>query len=271
MAELNIHQVTFREQWNFRQAVEGLARHGIHSTAVWREKLHEVGVGEGARILRDNGMAVTGLAAGGLVSAPSSEGFAAALDDSRRLFEEAAEIGAEHVVFLAGGLVEGSKDLAGARERAIEGINILVPDARAAGVKIGLEPLHPMVCARRSVLVTLRQANDWCDQLDAPDAIGIVVDTYAVWWDPEVAEQIARAGRRICSFHINDWLEKTQDIRLDRGMMGDGVIDIARLRRMVEAAGYTGPNEVEIFSERNWWRRDPIEVIEVIKSRAAGL
>ncbi len=271
MAELNVHQVTFREQWNFRQAVEGLARHGIHSTAVWREKLHEVGVAEGARILRDNGMAVSGLAAGGLVTAAGAEGFQAALDDSRRFFEEAAAIGADHVVFLAGGLVEGSKDLVAARERALEGIGILLPDARVAGVKIGIEPLHPMMCATRSVLATLRQANDWCDRLDADDIVGIVVDTYTVWWDPEVLVQIARAGKRICAFHVNDWLTDTQDIRLDRGMMGDGVIDIAGLRGMVDAAGYSGPNEVEIFSARYWWRRDPDEVIETIKARAAAL
>ena len=271
MAELNIHQVTFREQWDFRQAVEGLTRNGIHSTAVWRDKLHEVGVDDAVRILQDNQMTVTGLAAGGLVTAPSEQGFQTALDDSRRFLEEAAAIGAGHVVFLAGGLVEGSKDLVAARERALEGISILLPDARGAGVKIGIEPLHPMVCATRSVLATLRQANDWCDRLGADDTVGIVVDTYTVWWDPDVAEQIARAGKRICAFHINDWLEDTQDIRLDRGMMGDGVIHIASLRAMVEAAGYSGPNEVEIFSARNWWQRDPDEVIKVIKDRVAAL
>jgi sugar phosphate isomerase/epimerase len=135
------------------------------------------------------------------------------------------------------------------------------------GVKIALEPLHPMVCATRSVLSTVKLANAWCDSLGAEDIVGIAVDTYAVWWDPDIETEIARAGKRICSFHVSDWLVDTQDLRLDRGMMGDGVIDLPALRRRVEAAGYDGYVEVEIFSQRNWWQRDPDEVIGVIKDR----
>ncbi|HXP78162.1 MAG TPA: TIM barrel protein, partial [Stellaceae bacterium] len=131
----------------------------------------------------------------------------------------------------------------------------------------GLEPLHPMICATRSVLSTIKLANEWCDALAAEDAVGIAVDTYAVWWDPELEAGIARAGKRICAFHVSDWLPDTQDLRLDRGMMGDGVIDIPAIRRMVEAAGYTGQREVEIFSARNWWKRDADEVIRVIRER----
>jgi sugar phosphate isomerase/epimerase len=117
------------------------------------------------------------------------------------------------------------------------------------------------------VLSTVGLANDWCDALDAGDAVGIVVDTYAVWWDPDLEDQIKRAGRRICAFHVNDWLEDTQDLRLDRGMMGDGVIDIPAIRRMVEEAGYAGQREVEVFSARDWWTRDPDEVIRIVKER----
>jgi sugar phosphate isomerase/epimerase len=124
-----------------------------------------------------------------------------------------------------------------------------------------------MICATRSVLSTLKLANDWCERLGADDIVGIAVDTYAMWWDPEIGPEIARAGKRICSFHVSDWLADTQSLRLDRGMMGDGVIDLRALRVMVEAAGYEGYVEVEIFSERNWWRRDPDEVIGVIKDR----
>jgi sugar phosphate isomerase/epimerase len=124
-----------------------------------------------------------------------------------------------------------------------------------------------MICATRSVLSTVKLANAWCDNLGAEDIVGIAVDTYAVWWDPDIEAEIARAGRRICSFHVSDWLADTQDLRFDRGMMGDGVIDLPALRRMVERAGYDGYVEIEIFSQRNWWQRDPDEVIGVIKHR----
>ncbi len=266
-SNLNIHQVTFRDQWSFRESVEGMARHGVHATAVWREKLHEIGVEEGARILRDNGMKVSAICPVGLVTAPGESGFQAGLDDNRRAIEEAVAIGAPCLVFISGGLPERSTDLESARAQTLAGIAALVPEARAAGIKLGIEPLHPMICAFRAVLCTLEQANDWCDQLDADDTVGVVVDTYHVWWDPNISREIARAGERIRAFHINDWLVDTEDLRLDRGMMGDGVIDIPGMRRMVEQAGYNGPPEVEIFSAKNWWRRDPGEVIEVIKER----
>ena len=124
-----------------------------------------------------------------------------------------------------------------------------------------------MTCASRSVVTTVGLANDWCDALGAEDAVGIVLDTYAVWWDPDLERQIKRAGERICAFHVNDWLEDTRDPRLDRGMMGDGVIDIPAIRRMVEGAGYAGQCEVEIFSAGNWWKRDPQEVVRVCIER----
>ena len=266
-SNLNIHQVTFRDQWSCRESVEGMARQGVHATAVWREKLHEAGVEEGARILRDNGMKVSAICPVGLVTAPGESGFQAGLDDNRRAIEEAVAIGAPCLVFISGGLPEGSRDLESARAQTLETLAALVPEARAAGIKLGIEPLHPMICAFRAVLCTLEQAGNWCDQLDADDTVGVVVDTYHVWWDPNVSREIARAGNRICAFHINDWLEDTEDLRLDRGMMGDGVIDIPGIRKMVERAGYSGPPEVEIFSAKNWWRRDPSEVIEVIKER----
>ena len=266
-SRLAIHQVTLREQWSFRESVEGLTRHGIHQTAIWREKLHEEGVREGAKILRDCGMRVTGFCVGGLVTSPNPLAWEAAIEDNRRVLEEAAAVGADHIVWIAGGLEPDSKDIAGARARALEAFARLVPDARAAGVKLGIEPLHPMICNSRSVLCTLEQANDWCDQLEADDIVGIVVDTYAVWWDPNLEPETRRAGSRICAFHVNDWLPNTEDLRLDRGMMGDGVIDIPAIRQMVERVGYSGACEVEIFSARNWWQRDPDEVIQVIRER----
>ena len=266
-SRLAIHQVTFHRQWSFRESIEGLARHGVRRTAVWREKLHEIGVDEGARVLRDNGMEVTGLSVGGLATSPDPQEWQAAVDENRRVIDEAAVIGADHVVVLSGGLVRDSKDIQGARARALDAIAQVVPDARQAGVRLGLEPLHPMLCANRAVLCTLGQANDWCRQLGNSEAVGIVVDTYAVWWDPQMESELEIAGSRICAFHVNDWLADTRDLRLDRGMIGDGLIDIPAIRRAVEKAGYEGPCEVEIFSERDWWQRDPDQVVEVIKDR----
>lgn len=265
---LSINQVTTREQWSLREAVEGYARQGVHGIAVWRDKMQEGGgVKEAVRLLEDNAMQVSGFCIGGLITDTDEAAFRARLDDNRRVIEEAAAIKARAIVFVAGGLPEGSKDLARARGRVLEGLSVLLPEAKAAGVTLAMEPLHPMIAATRSVLTTLKEANDWCDQLGDGPELGIAVDVYHLWWDPELEAQIARAGKRIAAFHINDWLTDTQDLRLDRGMMGDGVIDIPRIRGWVEAAGFTGHREVEIFSERNWWRKSGDEVVRVIKQR----
>jgi sugar phosphate isomerase/epimerase len=267
-ALLSINQVTTREQWSLRQAIEGYASQGVHGIAVWRDKMHEGGgVKEAARQLEDNAMEVSGFCIGGLMSSSHDAEFQVRLDDNRRVIEEAAAIKARAVVFVAGGLPEGSTDLDRAYGQVLKGLSILLPEAKAAGVTLALEPLHPMIAASRSVLTTLKQANDWCDQLGDGPELGIAVDVYHLWWDPELEKEIARAGKRIAAFHINDWLAETQDLRLDRGMMGDGVIDIPKIRRWVEAAGYTGHREVEIFSERNWWKKSGEEVVRVITER----
>ncbi len=264
---LSINQVTVLPQWSLAECIQGLARHQVGGISVWREKLHETGVAEAARLIEDHGLSVSGLCFAGMITSVDEAEAARALDEVRRAIDEAAAIKARCLVFVAGGVDPRARDLAATRARALERVASLIPHARQAGVKIGLEPLHPMLCGHRSVLSTLGIANDWCDALDAEDVIGIAVDTYAVWWDPDLEAQIARAGSRICAFHISDWLADTRDLRLDRGMMGDGLIDIPAIRRMVQAAGYEGQFEVEIFSERNWWKRDPDEVVRVVKER----
>jgi sugar phosphate isomerase/epimerase len=264
---LSINQVTLMQQWSLRQAIEGIARAGLSSISIWRDKLKELGVAEAARMLEARGMTVSGLCFAGLITSPDRGEAQAALDEVKRVFDEAADLKARCVVFVAGGVDPRDKNLKATRARALDRLATLVPEARSRGVCIGLEPLHPMICATRSVISTMGIANDWCDALQAEDVVGIAVDTYAVWWDPDLETEIARAGKRICAFHISDWLTDTQDLRLDRGMMGDGIIDIPAIRRMVEAAGYTGHREVEIFSARNWWKRDPDEVLQVIKER----
>jgi len=264
---LSINHVTVLKQWSLPELIDGLVRHGVPGISIWREKLHEVGLDEATRRIADSGLQVSGLCFAGMVASPDPTEAAAGADDVRRALDEAAALGARCLVFVAGGVDARDKDIGSARARALERLAELVPHARDVGVPIGLEPLHPMICASRSVLSTVGLANDWCDALGAEDAVGIVVDTYAVWWDPDLERQIARAGRRICAFHVSDWLPDTQDLRFDRGMLGDGVIDIRAIRRMVEDAGYTGQREVEIFSARNWWTRNPDEVIRIVKER----
>jgi sugar phosphate isomerase/epimerase len=264
---LSIHQVTLLQQCSTPQFVEALTRNGVPCTSLWRDKTGEYGIERTAQLVADHGIALSGYCFAGLVTSADPREAGKARDDVRRALDEAATVRAPCLVFVAGGVDPRDKDIASARARALDGIAELIPHARSVGVKIALEPLHPMICATRSVLSTTKLANEWCDRLGAEDIVGIAVDTYAVWWDPDIEREIARAGRRICSFHVSDWLADTQDLRLDRGMMGDGVIDLPALRRMVEAAGYDGYIEVEIFSQRNWWQRDPDEVIGVIKDR----
>lgn len=267
LSKLAINQFTTLHQWSLPEAIEGYARHGVRAMGVIREKLREVGVLEAKRLLRAHEMHVTCLCIGGLLTDSDPGRFQANLAETRRAIDEAGELGAECLVFVAGGLAEGSRDLPAARARCLEGLAALLPYAREAGVTLALEPLHPMICAFRSCLSTLGQANDWIEVLGAGPELGVVIDVYHVWWDPDLERQIARAAGRVASFHVCDWLLDTTDLRLDRGMMGDGVIDIRRIRRLVEAAGYDGYREVEIFSERNWWRRDPDEVVATVKAR----
>ncbi len=264
---LSIHQVTLLQQCTTPQFVAALVRNSVPCTSLWREKTLEHGVEATGRLIADNGIALSGYCFGGLITSPDRDEAARARDDVCRALDEAAAIGAPCLVFVAGGVDERDRNIAAARERALEGIAKLIPHARSIGVKLALEPLHPMICATRSVLTTIKLANEWCDRLGAEDIVGIAVDTYAVWWDPEIDAGIARAGRRICSFHVSDWLADTRDLRLDRGMPGDGVIDLLGLRRQVEAAGYDGYSEFEIFSQHNWWQREPDEVIGVIRDR----
>jgi sugar phosphate isomerase/epimerase len=263
--KLAINQITTDAQWSLREAVEGYARHGVRGICVWRHKLDEIGAGEAARILADHGMTVTGLCRGGGFPASDSAGRQAAIDDNLRAIDDAVAIDAACLVLVVGGLPDGSRDLADARKQVRDGIATILSHARAAEMPLAIEPLHPMICAERGCVNTLAQANDLCDELG--DGVGVAVDVYHVWWDPALEAEIARAGRRILAFHVCDWLVPTTDLVFDRGMMGDGVIDIPGIRGWVAAAGYDGCNEVEIFSRDNWWRKDPDEVVRTCIDR----
>ncbi|MFN7538225.1 MAG: sugar phosphate isomerase/epimerase family protein [bacterium] len=266
MKPLSLNTVTVREKWGLAECIEGCARHGIPGIAPWRGVLAAMGVDAAARQIRDAGLTVTGLCRGGMFPAADAVGRAAAIEDNRRAIEEAHKLQSRSLVMVCGGLPPGSKDIQGARRMVREGLETILPEARAAGVTLGLEPLHPMTCADRSVLSTLGQALDLCAALG--EGVGVVLDVYHVWWDPELSHQMARAAGKIAGFHICDWLVPTTDLVFDRGMPGDGVIDIAGISDMVSAAGYDGFVEVELLSRR-WWTEAPDEVLRIMKERHA--
>ncbi|HYZ31195.1 MAG TPA: sugar phosphate isomerase/epimerase [Crenalkalicoccus sp.] len=263
---LSLNTATVREAWDLAHCIEGCARHGIPGIAPWRDRLAEMGVARAARRIRDAGLGVSGLCRGGLFTAADAAGRRAAIEENRRAIAEAFELQAACLVMVCGGLPPGSRDLDGARAMVTDGLAAALEEARLAGVMLAIEPLHPMTCADRSVVTTLAQALDLCDALGP--GTGVAVDVYHVWWDPDVARQIARAQGRIAAFHVCDWLVPTTDLVFDRGMPGDGVIDIPRLRAMVEAAGYKGFVEAEILSRR-WWAEPPDEVLRVLQARCA--
>jgi len=262
---LSINLATVRHQFDLKTGVESLVRHGVRGVSPWREHVQAVGTAEAARIIRSNGMRVTGYCRGGLFGGADEAGQQALIDDNKRMIDEGAAIGADCLVMIGGGMAPGSRDIKAARQRYLDGMAAILPHARACGVKLAVEPLHPMYAADRGCISLLSEALEVCDQLGA--GTGVVVDAYHLWWDPNLAQSIARAQGRILAHHICDWLVPTRDILLDRGMMGDGVIDLPAIRRMVEAAGFHGYQEVEIFSAEDWWKRDGGEVLDTCISR----
>lgn len=276
MNRLSLNQRTTK-RWTVAEAVDGCVRHGLEAIGLWREEVAEQGLAESAELVRAAGLRVSSLCRGGFLTS----GGVAALDDNRRAVDEAAELGAACLVMVVGGLpgvAPGeplgagsgspgfSRDLAGARERVAEALAVLAPYAGERGVRLALEPLHPMYCADRAVISTLAQAVDLC--LPYPvEQVGVVVDTFHVWWDPEISQQIARAGARIASYQVCDYLHPLPaDVLLGRGMMGDGVIDFRPITRAVLEAGYRGDIEVEIFNA-DVWAADPDEVVTTMKRR----
>ncbi|MFM9859250.1 sugar phosphate isomerase/epimerase family protein [Pseudoxanthobacter sp. M-2] len=265
-ARLSINDATTKVQWTLEEEIAGYSALGVHGISIWRDKLAACGVAKAARMLAEHGMTVTGLCRGGMFPSDTAAGRQAAIDDNRRAIDDAATIGAACLVLVVGGLPQGSKDIGAARGMVHDGIAAVLEHARAARVPLAIEPLHPMYAADRACVNTMGQANDLCDALGP--GLGIALDVYHVWWDPDLEREIARAGKeRLLAFHICDWLVPTRDLLLDRGMMGDGVIDIPQIRGWAEEAGYDGFHEVEIFSSENWWKRPAEEVVAVCKER----
>jgi len=276
---LSINTATVRQQWRLPDIIAGLVRHGIRGIAPWRDQVADMGLKEAASRIRDAGLVVSGLCRGGMFPAEDRQGRRAALDDNRRAVDEALTLGARCLVLVVGGLPKDpagrivSKDLAGARAMVRDGLGELHEYAHGAGMPLAIEPLHPMYAADRACVNTLRHANDLCDELapNGRDGLGVAVDVYHVWWDPALKAEIERAGERerLFAYHICDWLVPTHDLLNDRGMMGDGVIDLPLIRGWMTAAGYRGMHEVEIFSTGNWWRRDADEVLLTCRRRHA--
>ena len=259
--DLSLNTATVRRQWNLAQIIDGCARHGIRGISPWRDQVAALGLKESEKRIRAHDLSVTGLCRGGFFTAKDWR------DDNLRAIEEAATLGAQCLVLVVGGLLPESKDLVVSREKVKDGIAAILPEARKAGVALAIEPLHPMQAAERACINTLEQALDICDAMG--EGIGVALDVYHVWWDPKLESQIKRAGKqRLLAYHICDWLVPTRDLLNDRGMMGDGVIDLPLIRSWVQAAGYAGFQEVEIFSELDWWQRDPDEVLRTCKERA---
>ena len=272
---LSINTATVRRQWRLDRIIEECARRGIRAISPWRDQVAAVGLPAVARQLRDTGIALSGYCRGGFFPAADATGLAAALDDNRCAIDEACTLGAPCLVLVVGslpGALDGKpvhRDIARARAEVCDGIAATLQYARKAGMPLAIEPLHPMQAAERACINTLEQALDVCDALDPgrSGALGVAVDLYHVWWDPKLAQQIARAGReRLLAFHVCDWLTPTRDLLNDRGMMGDGVIEIRKAREWMEAAGYTGFAEAEIFSE-HWWSQPGEHVLDTCIAR----
>ena len=267
LRNLSINLATVRRQYTMVQAVDACLAKGITAIAPWRDQVQATGLAEAAEIVRSNKLRVTGLCRGGMFPAADKDGLAAAIDDNKRAIDEAVALHADCLVMVVGGLPKNSRDISSAREMVADGLAAILPHARANQMPLAIEPLHPMYAADRACINTLEQALDVCDLLG--EGVGVVIDVYHVWWDPKIYTQIARAGAggRILAHHICDWLVPTRHLLLDRGLMGVGIIVLRSIRAAIEKAGYDGPQEVEIFSSEDWWKRPGEEVIATCMER----
>ena len=247
---MSFNQITL-DPWSLEKSVRECQRLGIPYIAAWRHKLGNCR--DSAKLIRDAGLRLSSLCRGGWFSAPTQAERKEKIEDNRKAIQEAAELGSPLLVIVTG--PAHGQTLDDARQLVVNALEELAPYAASVGVKLGIEPLHPMFAADRSLVVTLKQANDIAEKIAHP-AIGVVIDAFHVWWDPEVYTEIARAGKNILGYHVSDWAVPLPGILMGRSMMGDGVIELRRLREAVEQAGYSGPIEVEIFNEEIWKNAD---------------
>jgi sugar phosphate isomerase/epimerase len=272
---LSINTATVKKQWPLDRIIDECARRDIPAISPWRDQVASIGLDRIAKQLRDTGVLLSGYCRGGFFPAADVTGRRAALLDNRRAIDEAKTLNAPCLVLVVGalpGALDGKPqytDISRARNEVRDGIAATLEYAREVHMPLAIEPLHPMQAAERACVNTLEQALDLCDELDplsvSSVSLGVALDIYHVWWDPKLAAQIARAGaepnkNRLLAYHVCDWLTPTRDLLNDRGMMGDGVVELRKIRGWMEQAGYAGFSEVEIFSELGWWHK-PGEVV----------
>jgi sugar phosphate isomerase/epimerase len=272
---LSLNTATVRKQGDLLQIVDACAKQGIRAIDPWRDQVASVGLDRAVRAVRDAGLDLSGYCRGGMFTSDAARR-GEVRDDNRRCVDEAKALGAPCIVLVVGGLPQYSrpgsaisKDIAAARSQVEDALGDMLDYAKQAKLPLAIEPLHPAYAADRACVNTTKQALDICDRLD-PDrtgVLGVALDVYHIWWDPELMGQIVRAGKdRLLAFHVCDWLVPTKDILDDRGMMGDGVIDIKAARAAVEAQGFAGYSEIEIFSN-DWWERPIDEVLQTCIAR----
>jgi sugar phosphate isomerase/epimerase len=277
---LSINTATVRKQLGAEvpldRIIEQCAARSIRAISPWRDQVASVGLDKIAKQLKAHGIALSGYCRGGFFPAPDADGLKAALEDNRRAIDEAKTLEAPCLVLVVGalpGALDGKalyKDIGRARNEVHDGIAASLEYAREVGMPLAIEPLHPMQAADRACINTMEHALDLCDELDPSRSgmLGVALDIYHVWWDPKLEQQIARAGKdRLLAYHVCDWLTPTRDLLSDRGMMGDGAVELKKIRGWVEAAGYEGFSEVEIFSALDWWKRTGDETLDTCIQR----
>jgi sugar phosphate isomerase/epimerase len=266
-AEYILNSATFRKRWGLPEFLDACRARNVRKAGVWGDDIKQVGIDTACSMMREHEVQPFGYNRAGPFLASDASDRRKLLDMARSEIDDAVSVGADHILMFPGGLEPGSTDLAGARAQTLDAIGILREHAQEVGMTLALEPLHPMLCGDRTSITTLRHANEICARF-AGKNIGVVIDTYHVWWDETLSSEIARTARenRILSFHVNDWLVPTTHLLTDRGMMGDGIIDLRGIWQDVQSSGYDGPVEVEIFSER-WWNEDPDMAFDVALER----
>jgi len=250
LARLCIHTITTKS-WQIEEAAKNFSAVGVKGITVWRDALEGRNIKQTGKMLRDHDLTIVSLCRGGFFPAKDLSKRKLAIDDNRKAIDDAAELETSMIVLVCG--ADPSQPLEESRKQILDGIAAIIPEAAAAGVKLAIEPLHPMYADTRSAINTLAQANDMAEVLNSP-SVGVAIDVYHVWWDPSLEKEIERCGANgnLMAFHICDWKVPTSDLLLDRGLMGEGCIHVKQIRSWIEVAGFTGFNEVEIFSAAYW-------------------
>jgi len=261
LSRLCIHTITTKP-WDLEVASEKFAGAGIKGITIWRDTLVGKDVKKTGRMVRDCGLEIVSLCRGGFFPALAKQQRIKSIEDKLRAIDEAVNLGTNMIVLVCGSAA--GQELSESRKQILDGILEILPHAKAANVKLAIEPLHPMYADSRSAINTLAQANDMAEQINSP-SVGVALDVYHVWWDPDLEQQIKRCGANgnLYAFHICDWKVPTTDMLFDRGLMGEGCIPIRKIRGWVEETGFNGFNEVEIFSSK-WWSEDQDEFLSKI-------